>query len=167
MNAKAQIIQVPNTLRAKVGGKLGNLDQAAIDKAEAALADLSSHFAEWLMDEIRKLEERQERIKQEGYTIENTESLYYSCHDLKGLGTTYGFPLITRIAGSLCKMMDDPEKRMEAPRKLVDAHLDAIRAAVRDNIKDTNHPVGKILAETLESHVLEYLKKYAPEGGAA
>jgi chemotaxis protein histidine kinase CheA len=166
MNAKAQIIQVPNTLRAKVGGKLGNLDQVAIEKAEAALADLSSNFAEWLMDEIKKLEDRQERIKQEGYTIENTESLFYCCHDLKGLGTTYGFPLITRIAGSLCKMMDDPEKRMEAPRKLVDAHLDAIKAAVRDNIKDTNHPVGKILAETLEARVLEHLKKFGPEATA-
>jgi hypothetical protein len=163
MSFKAEIIQVPNTLRAKVGGKLANLDQALIDKAEAALADLSSQFSDWLMDEIKKLEERQERIRVEGYTLENTESLYFCCHDLKGLGTTYGFPLITRLAGSLCKMMDEPGLRMQAPRKLVDAHLDAIKAAVRDNIKDTDHPIGKVLAETLEARVKEHMASFGVE----
>ncbi len=154
---KAQIIQVPNTLRAKVGGRLGALDAEAIAKAEAALADLSSQFDDWLMDEIKKLEDVQAQIKAEGYTIENSEALFYRAHDLKGLGTTYGYPFITRVAGSLCKMLDEPDKRAVAPRKLVDAHLDTIRAIVRDQIKADNHPMGKILAETLESRVKEHL----------
>lgn len=156
---KAQIIQVPNTLRAKVGGRLGALDQEAIAKAEAALADLSSQFDDWLMDEVKKLEDVQARIKAEGYNEINGEQLFYRAHDLKGLGTTYGYPLITRIAGSLCKMMDDAEKRAVAPRLLMDAHLDAIRAVVRDQIKAENHPMGRILAEELEARVKEHLDK--------
>lgn len=154
---KAQVIQVPNTLRAKVGGRLGALDQEAIAKAEAALADLSSQFDSWLMDEIKKLEDVQATIKAEGMTAENAEALFYRAHDLKGLGTTYGYPLITRIAGSLCKMIDDEEKRATAPRVLVDAHLDAIRAIVRDQIKAEDHPMGKILAVTLEDRVKELI----------
>lgn len=157
MPEKAQIIQVPNTLRAKVGGRLGALDAEAISKAEAALADLSEQFDDWLMDEIRKLEDVQTQIKTDGYTTENSEQLFYRAHDLKGLGTTYGYPFITRVAGSLCKMLDEEDKRMQAPRKLVDAHLDTIRAIVRDQIKADNHPMGKILAETLEARVKEHL----------
>ena len=159
MPEKAQIIQVPNTLRAKVGGRLGALDQEAIAKAEAALADLSSQFGEWLQDEVKKLEDVQILIKAEGLNLVNSEQLFYRAHDLKGLGTTYGYPLITRIAGSLCKMLDDEDKRMSAPRLLVDAHLDAIRAVVRDQIKEENHPMGRILAETLETRVKEHLDK--------
>ncbi len=159
MSEKAQIIQVPNTLRAKVGGRLGALDQEAIAKAEAALADLSSQFGEWLQDEVKKLEDVQILIKAEGLNLVNSEQLFYRAHDLKGLGTTYGYPLITRIAGSLCKMLDDEDKRMAAPRLLVDAHLDAIRAVVRDQIKEEGHPMGKILAETLEARVKEHLDK--------
>ena len=158
MPEKAQIIQVPNTLRAKVGGRLGALDQEAIAKAEAALADLSSQFEDWLMDEIRKLEDVQAQIKAEGLNPKNADSLFYRAHDLKGLGTTYGFPLITRIAGSLCKMLDEEEKRAVAPWKLVEAHLDAIRAVVRGQIKTENHPTGKVLSETLEERVKEHLK---------
>ena len=159
MQEKAQIIQVPNTLRAKVGGRLGALDQEAIAKAEAALADLSSQFGDWLQDEVKKLEDVQVLIKAEGLNLVNSEQLFYRAHDLKGLGTTYGYPLITRISGSLCKMLDDEDKRMAAPRLLVDAHLDAIRAIVRDQIKEENHPMGRILAETLEARVKEHLDK--------
>jgi hypothetical protein len=156
---KAQIIQVPNTLRAKVGGKLGALDPSAITRAEEALASLSDHFESWLDEEIDKLYAAQEHIRQVGYNTETAEALYYRCHDLKGLGTTYGYPLITRMAGSICKMLDDPDQRMLAPKILIDAHLDAIRAVVRDKIKVDTHPVGKILAETLEARVLEHMAK--------
>ena len=159
MQEKAQIIQVPNTLRAKVGGRLGALDAESIAKAEAALADLSSQFGDWLMDEVKKLEDVQAVIKTEGLNRDTAEQLFYRAHDLKGLGTTYGYPLITRICGSLCKMMDDEEKRGEAPRLLVDAHLDAVRAVVRDRIKDENHPMGRVLAEALEARVKEHLEK--------
>jgi chemotaxis protein histidine kinase CheA len=158
MPEKAQIIQVPNTLRAKVGGRLGAIDAQAIAKAEAALADLSSHFEDWLMDEIRKLEDVQARIKEEGLNPVNADQLFFRAHDLKGLGTTYGFPLITRIAGSLCKMLDEEEKRAIAPWKLVEAHLDAIRAVVRGQIKAVDHPTGVMLSETLEARVKEHLE---------
>ncbi len=157
LTEKAQVIQVPNTLRAKVGGRLGALDQEAVAKAEAALADLSTQFEGWLMDEITKLDDVYATIKAEGMNVQNAEALFYRAHDLKGLGTTYGYPLITRIAGSLCKMMDDEAKRAAAPRLLVDAHLDAIRAVVRDQIKSEDHPMGKILAVTLEDRVKDLL----------
>ena len=63
---------------------------------------------------------------------------------------------MTRLAGSLCKLMDDPAKRMTVPLVLLDAHIDAIKAVVRDEIKTDDHPVGKVLAETLESRVADH-----------
>lgn len=155
---EVQIIRVPNTLRAKVGGKFGGIDSAAIAKAEAALADLSSQFGQWLEDEITKLDAARAQIHDKGLVKETAEGLYFRAHDLKGLGTTYGYPIITRLAGSLCKMMDDEEKRAKAPLKLIDAHIDAIKAAVRDNIKELDHPVGSALAMALEQKVAEHLK---------
>ena len=152
-----QVIQVPNTLKLKVGGRFGGIDPTAIAKAEAALKSLSSNFAEWLNDEITKLEASRSRIRSEGWSTETAENLYLRAHDLKGLGTTYEFPLITRIAGSLCKMIDDPQTRLNAPMNIIDGHIDAIKACVRDGIKDASNPVGKMLAEDLEGRVKEFL----------
>ena len=156
-DGQGRIIQVPNTLKVKVGGRLSGLDPAAVAKAEAALKSLSENFGAWLQDEIDKVEAARTRIKAEGMTAETAEHLYLRAHDLKGLGSTYDFPLITRIAGSLCKLIDDPETRVGAPLFLIDAHIDAIKAAVRDNIRDAGHPIGKVLIETLEEQVRKHL----------
>ncbi|MFN9925794.1 MAG: Hpt domain-containing protein [Phenylobacterium sp.] len=150
-----QMIQPPNALRLRVGGggRLGAIDPAAIAKAEAALAGLSGNFAEWLNDEIAKLGAARQVVRESGPTPEHMESLYLRAHDLKGLGATYGFPLITRIAGLLCRLIDDKDKRHTTPMGLIDAHIDAIRAAARDGIKTEEHPVGRILVQELEGRI--------------
>jgi chemotaxis protein histidine kinase CheA len=149
-----QMTQTPNLLRPKLGvGRLGALDPAAIAKAEAALKSLSGNFSQWLHDEIAKLEAARLALRTDGVSAQTMEALYLRAHDLKGLGTTYGFPLITRVAASLCVLTDDVEKRANAPMSLVDAHIDAIRAAVAQDIKSDEHPVGRALAETLEAQV--------------
>ena len=150
-----QMIQVPNTLRLKIGGRFGAIDPAAIAKAEAALKGLSGNFAQWLSDEVVKLEAARQAVKTDGMTVETMETLYFRAHDLKGLGTTYEYPLITRIGASLCRLIDDKDKRMQAPISLIDAHIDAIKAAVRDEIKTDEHPVGKALIQALEARVTE------------
>ena len=155
MSNSAQVIRPPNTLRMKVGGGFGGIDANAIAKAEEALKAMSSQFGQWLQDEIVKLDKAQTDIRGQGYNAQTAEALYFRAHDLKGLGATYQYPLVTRLAASLCKMMDDPTKRGTAPRTLIDAHIDAIKAAVRDDIKAEDHPVGRMLVQELETRVKE------------
>ena len=156
MSDPAQVFRPPNTLRSKVGGGFG-INADAIAKAEEALKAMSAQFGQWLNDEIVKLDQAQADIRAKGYTPETAEALYFRAHDLKGLGATYQYPLVTRIAGSLCRLMDDTDKRMQAPLAILDAHVDAIRAVVRDGIQTDDHPTGRILAETLEAKVAEHL----------
>jgi hypothetical protein len=151
----AQIFTPPNTLRMKVGSGFGGIDAGAIAKAEEALKAMSAQFGQWLQDEITKLDAAQAAIRTQGLTAETAEGLYFRAHDLKGLGSTYQYPIVTRMAGSLCKLLDDPTRRTEAPIVLLDAHIDAIKAVVRDEIQTDEHPVGRELAETLEARVAE------------
>lgn len=152
----SEMIPASNALKLKVGGRFGAIDPAAIAKAEAALKSLSGNFGQWLDDEVAKLDGARQRVKTEGLTTEVMEFLYMRAHDLKGLGTTYEFPIVTRISGSLCKLIDDKEKRLSAPIGLIDAHIDTIKAAVRDQIKTDDHPVGKVLIQELERRVDEF-----------
>jgi chemotaxis protein histidine kinase CheA len=150
----SQVIPPSSTLRLKVGaGRLGAIDAAAIAKAEAALKNLSGNFFQWLQDEIAKLEAARQQVRTNGVAVETMENLYLRAHDLKGLGTTYGYQLITRIAASLCRLIDEKDKRLEAPMALIDAHIDAIKAAVRENMTSDDHPVGGALVAELERKV--------------
>lgn len=153
---QGQVIPVSNTLKLKLGGRFGGIDPSALAKAEAALKGLSDSFGQWMQDELTKLDAARERIRTDGYTAETAENLYFRAHDLKGLGSTYGYPLVTRIAGSLCRLIDDPATRLAAPLFLLDAHIDGIKASVRGDIRDAEHPVGKTLVEELERRVREY-----------
>lgn len=163
-SSDVEMIQVPNTLKLKVGSRFGALNPGAVAKAEAALKSLSGQFAQWLQDEIGKLEAARAAIRAEGFNAETGARLYTHAHDLKGLGGTYGFPIVTRLCGSLCKLIEDPAQRPAVPLALVDAHIDAVKAAVRDNITDATHPVGKIICEELESKVRLYI---AADNGSA
>ena len=157
MSNSSNVFRPPNALRAKVGGGFGGIDANAIAKAEEALKAMSAQFGQWLQDEVAKLDQAQADIRAKGYTTETAEALYFSAHDLKGLGTTYQYPLVTRIAGSLCRILDDADKRMKAPLPVIDAHIDAIKAVVRDEIQTDEHPVGRDLAEALEARVDQHL----------
>ena len=147
-----EVITPPNMLRVKVGGRVG-FDSKAIERAEAALNSMSGQFSEWLQQEITSLEACRQAVRSEGLTGEAGEALYARAHDLKGLGTTYEFPIVTRMGASLSRLIETRELRNIVPLPLVEAHLDAIKAAVRDGVKDVDHPVGAALVAELESRV--------------
>jgi hypothetical protein len=124
-----------------------------VARAEAALKALAGQFARWLQDEIDKLDAARARVETEGLTGDAGETLYIHAHDLKGLGGTYEFPIVTRIAGSLCGLLEEPGGRGAIPLALIDAHIEAIKTMVRDDIRDELHPVGGTLAAALENQV--------------
>ena len=152
MSQQNPVIQAPG-LRLKLGGRLGAIDPSAIAKAEAALKSLSGNFAQWLSDEIAKLDAARGRVRDEGVNAETMEGLYLRVHDLKGLGATYEFPLITRIGASLCRLIDDKDKRLTVDMAVVDAHIEAIKTAVREDIKTEEQPQGRQMLEELERKV--------------
>ena len=154
---QGQVFAAPTALRDRLGPRFGRIDPEAIAKAEAALKGLSSQFGQWLQDEVAKLEAARDAVRTEGASRASVDRLFTHAHDLKGLGATYEFPLVTRIAASLCKLLGDGDTRMTVPLALVDAHVNTIRAAVRDNIRDSDNPMGQALASELERHTAEYL----------
>jgi hypothetical protein len=124
-----------------------------VARAEAALKALSAQFSQWLQDEINKLEAARAQVTVEGLSGPAGDALYTRAHDLKGLGGTYEFPIVTRAAASLCRVIESPEARAAAPLGLVDSHINAIKAMIRDGIRNDSHPVGQAMVATLEGQV--------------
>lgn len=149
-----EIINPPNMLKVKVGGRIAAADPAAIARAEAALEEIKHEFSGWLAEEVTKLEEMLVQVQKDGLDSDAGDALFTVAHDLRGLGSTYDYPLVTRMAASLSRLVETPEKRAGVPVSLVEAHVGAIRAALRQHIRTDDHAVGRSLAEELETRVI-------------
>jgi len=152
LNVTVATPSVAPVLRPRLGGRLGVIDAGAVARAEAALKSLSGQFGQWLQDEIGKLTAARQSVETAGWTPATAEALYFRAHDLKGLGGTYEYPSVSRIAASLCRLLDGPAGP-SAPLSLVDDHIDAIQTVIRDEMRASDHPVGGVLAADLEARV--------------
>ena len=152
-NGKVEVVQVPNTLQAKVGGKLPAVDEEAIKKAEQALENLKTEFAQWIDEDIARLDAARKAVAEQNASDESIAHLKLTAHDLKGLGQTYNFPLVARLAASLYNLLENLPVEVNLPKDLLDAHVEGIRAMVRHDVREGTDETGVALATELEQLV--------------
>lgn len=149
------VIIPPTTLRDRamsIGGKSKDgFDTEALARAEEALASLAGDFSQWMHDESTKLETAREVFHKDPTDEDNAQTLYRAAHDIRGQGRTFGYPLAGQLADGLCDLLDGAERMDTKTIELVDAHIDAIRAVVRDGVCDEKDTTARVLIGELRS----------------
>ncbi|MEI9931336.1 MAG: hypothetical protein WDM89_12535 [Rhizomicrobium sp.] len=149
-----ELFMPPNMLKAKVGGSYSGIDTAAIMRAESAMQTLKVEFGEWCVQDVNRLSECRERFAS-NRNAGSRKDLLRASLDIKGQAATFEFPLVARVAASLCKLIQAIPEPERIPLMLVDAHVTAIRIIFRDNIKDISNPMALELLKELEARVTE------------
>jgi len=152
----AEVFHIRNDLREKVGPHYPDYDRL-VTEMDFAVQDLSPHFAVWMSDEIEDLRIKYCDICEKGLNLETAGDLYRRCHDLKGLGSTLGYPVVTRIAASASYLLRNMHEYSHCARELVGAHVEAIFAAVRDQISLETNSTARRLVEELESQAYRHI----------
>jgi hypothetical protein len=119
---------------------------SARSKADAALLAAQGEFAECLGQDILRIDTVWATLGS-APTKEQVAQLYMRAHDLKALGATSGFPIVTAIAAQLCQLIDD-QQGFECHAGFVADHVDALKEVFRRQIRTQEHPFGRqILSE--------------------
>ena len=153
-----ELITPPNMLKVKVGGSLDAIGKKAIARADMALKAMSTQFVAWLEEEVEALAQAITAACK-NWNEETLETVFSLSHNLKGQAATYGSPIVGRIASSLCQLLTDEDKRTDRPKALVAAHLDSMRLALRDDIKEEDDPRAQALIKELETVTLHLAPK--------
>ena len=135
-------------------------------RAEAALAELSSEFSGWMDSECDRLEAARQDVKRDGFTQKTHDMLFRAAHDIKGEAGTFGFPAVAGVAESLCRLIEHTPDMQRIPLALVDQHVDAIRAVVREYGRPDLLDAATALTRRLREVTDEFLKvgKQFPAG---
>jgi chemotaxis protein histidine kinase CheA len=135
----------------------GDIDMGPVERAEEALATLKGEFNDWMQKECDLLESARLALHSNGPTPATLEQIFRASHDIKGDAATLGYPLAGRLAGSLCRMVDNAPNRRNVPLVLIDRHVEAIRAVVREKIRESSDPIVAEIAEQLAILVEKFL----------
>ncbi|MDA7945859.1 MAG: Hpt domain-containing protein [Hyphomicrobiaceae bacterium] len=142
----------------------GDADEAAeqaIANAEQALQQLSVNFDEWMANESAQLGEARDTAKAAAFSEAALTGLFQAAHNLKGQATTLGYPFADEICASLCRLIDKLPEKATLPLILVDQHVDAVRALVREGAKGNDNPKASVLAKRLRDVTNDFLQQVA------
>ena len=155
--ADHEVITPPHTLSRVVGPALPG-DDDPVARAEAALAELSGDFASWMHAECERLEAARLDVRRKGLTEKTQDELFRAVHDIKGEAATFGFPAVAGAAESLCRLLEHTPDTSHIPLALVDQHVDAVRAIVREYARPDLAEIAGSLTRRLREVTDEFLR---------
>lgn len=144
----AQFFNPPNLLKLKVGE--GRIDPEALQRAERAVTSLAKDYLDWAAEDATRLEAALRAAEaQDADRAGALHQLFMLAHDMKGQGGTFGYPLVSRIGDSLCRLIE--RAGGEANLQVVAAHVEAIRAVLANRVEGDDDATGRQIAEGLEA----------------
>ncbi|HUA54660.1 MAG TPA: response regulator [Candidatus Sulfotelmatobacter sp.] len=152
---KTFVFNLPNRLREKVMG-LGKggpmtIDPELLKAAEQQLDRMEGDYSDWVRGTVKQLSDAYDKaMADDRARVAMVAQINRISHDLRGQGTTFGYPLITVFGNSLFDCTVKIEKVSDKLLEFVRAHIDGITAVIRERIKGSGGAIGAELVESLE-----------------
>jgi chemotaxis protein histidine kinase CheA len=130
-----------------------------IARAEEALAAISADFSEWMLQECERLDNARRKVREMGLSKQTKQELFLAAHDVKGDSGTLGYPEVARAAESLCRLIEHAPDLTKIPHSIIDQHVDAVRAIVREHERPDIAAIASALTGKLRAVTDEFLIK--------
>lgn len=152
---KAQFIDPRDVGLRTLDLKTPLFDASALARADRVMETLGESMQHWLDADVERLQAARLAAEQAGWSDAAIDAVLAPAHDIKGMGASLGNPLASQIGASLCRLIETPAGKNTARRdpSLLVAHVDALRASVRDRVTEASHPIGRALLAALETRV--------------
>jgi len=160
------LFKLPNYLKQKMGSNAQRqpfvLPEDVLASAEQQLKREADGFLDWAKQFLDRLSRQVMEAKQiSGERTGNFEEINLIAHELRGQGGTFGYPLITVFGKSLYELTKPPCRQDDANLEIVKAHIDTMRAVLREKIEGDGGELGQALFKALKAAINKYTAKPA------
>jgi hypothetical protein len=110
----------------------------AVGRARVQIETLKSEFTDWLNDGFNRLQAAIAMV--ETYPGNETliEDAFHASCQLRDVGTTMGYELITFVASRLCEVIEAVLGGADYDKDLISCHLDALQLARHDSYRNVS-----------------------------
>ena len=152
--------RLPNTLKEKAGG--GGFKGAAempldlLEEAEQQLERAALDFTTWALDYLKKLSDlctEALAADTEGGRVNFFQEINLLALELRGQGGTFGYPLISTFGKMLYDSTLEGCREDDNAVKIVQAHVDSMRAILREKIAGDGGKIGRELLASLKQAI--------------
>jgi hypothetical protein len=161
---KVRLFRLRNKLKEKAGVGRANAGDSTIatEALERALSEMKKSqedYPDWvkqtlndLADDLKAASEKDEVARQR-----NFKHIGALAHELKGQGGTFGYPLISVFGKSLNEFTEKEVGYItDNHLEIVKAHIDVMRAVIKDRISGDGGNIGRELIMVLERAIKKY-----------
>ncbi len=155
-----EFITPPNLLKSKVSvGGIGAVDEAAIKRAEEAIAGMTDEYLEWVEQDISQIDAAcRELRKGVPDRAKKLQEIFQVAHDIKGQGGSFGFDLMTTIGNQVCRLIEKSSPDDPDLSEVISVHVDAMKLIISTKLKGDGGHDGKIIMAGLDKVVKKILK---------
>lgn len=123
-------ILVVNTRFQQMARRPGGVTrERAIERAQHQIDDLKPAFADWLEHELHSLAASVEQLAADPRDEKALNHAHQACSQLRDVGATMGFELVTFIASNFCEILEAINTSAAYDQTIIDCHMDALLLA--------------------------------------
>jgi len=141
----------PRPLRVTDGPAKSNIADAVLAKAEAIVDRMSAEYPVHASRDLEQLEQAAASMTGDGQMRDmHYGDIFRIAHDIRGQGAVFGYPLMSRLAGSLCLAMRSLEAQDGAMMTIVRCHVTGMRAMLEHSVTGAGNRPALTIAAALE-----------------
>lgn len=107
------------------------------------------------LDTIQKLLDRLLSEKEESPQIR--KDIFSTCHDIKGMGGSFNYPLMTEAGASICNYFRNLSSESRTDTDILEAHIKTMRVIIENKITGPGDKTSEQLIKRLNDLVQQSL----------
>lgn len=112
--------------------------------------ELMDHYLTYTEKTVVELHGLASRLADHKNPAALTEEMHALAHNIRGMGSSFGFPLMTRVGTTLCTYLRALDDDQQAAPDVVEAHLKAMDTILENRILGDGGPEGQALIARLD-----------------
>lgn len=124
----------------------------AVMRALNATKELTTGYQGWAVDDLQDLWHLfLETVKTKSANRKKIQKMFDVCHEIRGEGGTFGYPLISIVGDSLCKYLDLKHTMAGKELDVVRIHILSLKAIFRQKLAGPQSELATTVTELLQA----------------